>query len=189
MTNLSLTEKIPALYYFTNRDKVVLDEGMVPNYTSLPITNKIESHQNGTIHEMGAIIDFGGTAREAIQKTDGTINAHWEDIDDKRFVTNTDRILMPHNFSYTFKEAEGVTQVKFVLEDAGSIALKTITKTATDILTEVPLNFTKVDENDEASDTIIDGHYTLKVKVGTGPEHVPDIFLFLECDVALKSLW
>lgn len=177
MTNISLRPQLPALHYFTNKDREELDESMVPNYKSLPISNKATNHQNGMIHEMGAIIDFAGTVREAIQRTDGTDATHWEDINDKRFVTNADQILLPHNFNYSLKKEDGILQVEFVLEDASSTVIKTITKTSAVAIENVRLNFTKVDETDEASANITNGHYTLKIKVGPGPEITYPVYL------------
>ena len=177
MTNLSLSPPLPAKYYFTNKDKEELDEGTVPNHTSLPLSNKSMTHQNGMQHEMGAIIDFAGTVREAIQLTDGSDATHWEDIDDKRYVTNADRILLPHNFSYSLDKDDNILQVDFILEDLGGTEIKAITQTSADPLTQVALNFSKVDETDEESDDIPAGQYILKVTAGANPEITYSVYL------------
>jgi hypothetical protein len=170
MTNLSLRPPLPARYYFTNKEKDEFDEGTVPNYTSLPLSKAALSHQAGMLHEMGAIADFAGTIREAVQQTDGTDASHWETISDKRFVTKADLVLLPHEFNFPISKEAGITQATFVLEDAGGTVIKTIARTGTNAFENILLNFTRVDETDETSDAIADGHYTLKVKLGSGPE-------------------
>ncbi|MCX2680314.1 hypothetical protein OOZ15_10215 [Galbibacter sp. EGI 63066] len=177
ITNVSFTPEFPAIYYFTNKDKEVFNETVVPAYTSLPISDKVMPHQNGKKYEMGALVDFGGTIREAIQHTDEANPAHWEDIDDRRFVTEADRILLPHNFIYSFKKEANVTEFEITLEDLASTEIKKITETFTDPITSILLNFTKVDENDDESDDIADGIYNLKVKVNGGAEVIYTVYL------------
>ncbi len=176
ISNLSLRPAFPSIYYFTNKDKDVFDEAPFP-YTSLPISNKVKAHQDGIFYEMGALADFGGTIREALQYTDGSDPTHWVDITDKRFVSDADRALLPHNFEYTFRKEQNITQVAFVLEDENNNALKTINKSGLDVLERVVLNFTKVDDNNPNSDSIPDGKYTLKVTANAGPEIIYQIYL------------
>ncbi len=176
VSNISLRPPFPSIYYFTNKDKEEFDEAPQP-YTSLPISNKVNPHQDGLQYEMGALADFGGTIREALQYTDGNDPSHWEDITDKRFISNADRVLLPHNFNYTFKKEQNITQVEFVLEDESNTELKTISLGGIEVLERVHLNFTKVDENNENSDLIPAGRYNLKVKAGGGPEVVHSINL------------
>ena len=177
ITSLCFRTKLPAVYYFSNRDKEVLDEVTAPPYASLQLANKFGEHQTGMKHEMGALINFGGTLREAIQATDGSIPAHWEDVEDRGFASNADRILLPNNFTYFPDIEDAITELKFVLEDESSSQIKTITKSSSAILQNVPLNFSKVDETDENSNDIPSGMYTLKVKENTGPEIAYPIYL------------
>lgn len=170
VTTLSFRSVFPSIYYFSNKDKSALDEVTVPTYTSLQLTNKFKQHQPGTIHEMGALIDFGGTLREAIQKTDGSDPTHWEDLEDRGYVSDADRILLPNRFTYSLKKEDAVADVDFVLEDVVGTVIKTIAKSGTEVLENVFLNFTKVDDEDEASNKISAGHYTLKVTANAGPE-------------------
>ena len=175
--NLSLRPPLPSIYYFTNTDKAEFDEVAVPPFTSLPLPNRLRGHQNGMKHEMGAMIDFGGTAREALQRTDGNDPAHWEDIDDRRFVSDADRTLLPDNFNYPLRKEAGVTQLNFVLEDGTGTVIKTISKSGTTALEDVSLNFSKVDETDPGSESIAAGFYTLKVTENAGPEIQYPIYL------------
>ncbi len=170
VTTLSFRSVFPSIYYFSNKDKSELNEVTVPIYTSLQLTNKFKQHQPGMLHEMGALIDFGGTLREAIQQTDGSDPTHWEDVEDRGYVSDADRILLPNNFRYSLKKEDAVTDIVFVLEDLGGTEMKTITKSGTEVLENVFLNFTRVDEEDEDSDEIPAGFYLLKVTANAGPE-------------------
>ena len=119
---------------------------------------------------MGALVFFGPTLREAILATDGDDASHWEDSTDRRFVSNADRVLLPHNFSYHLKKSDAVTDITFVLEDAATTEIKTVAISGTEILEQVFLNFTVVDENAESPEPIAPGFYTLKVTANSGPE-------------------
>ncbi len=177
ITNISLRAPLPSIYYFTNKGKDQFDETTPTPYTSLPISNKPNIHQNGITYEMGALVDFGGTIREALQYTDGNEPSHWEDINDKRCVNNADRIVSPQNFSYSLKKSLNVTQIEFVLLDESDNEIKTITKTSTEALETVDLNFTKVDETDENSEKIPSGWYTLKITINEGVTILRTVYL------------
>ncbi len=177
ITNTSFRPVFQAMYYFSNTDKLELDETTVPTYKSLQLTNKLRVHQPGITHEMGALIDFGGTLKEAIQKTDGSDPSHWEDIEDRGFVSDADLILLPNNFTFSFRKEAAVTTASFVLEDTAALEIKTITRTSTEVLENVFLNFSKVDETDVNSDDISSGFYTLKVTANAGPEITYPIYL------------
>ncbi len=177
ISTLSFGSAFPSIYYFSNKDKLELNEATVPPYTSLQLTNKFKQHQPGMVHEMGALIDFGGTLREAIQRTHGSDPTHWEDIADRGYVSDADRILLPSNFTYFISKEDAVTNIEFVLEDLGGTGIKTIAKSGTEVLESVFLNFTKVDEADVASDEIPPGFYTLKVTANAGPEIAHAVYL------------
>ncbi len=177
ITNIGFESVFPAIHYFTNKGRQELDEATVPAYKSLQLTDTHREHQPGMHHEMGALINFGGTYREALQKTDGTDPAHWEDIENRRVVSKADRILLPNNFAFSFKEEDAITDADFVLEDAANTVVKTIAKSTGTSLVTVPLNFSKVDENDPNSPVIPTGFYTLKVRANGGPEISYPIYL------------
>ena len=177
ITNINLSSSLPSIHYFTNKGKEEFNETVGPPYTSLPISNKAGEHQNGLNYEMGALVDFGGTIKEALQYTDGNTPAHWVDIDDKRFVNNSDKILLPSNFNYSLKKDQNITQVDFILEDESNTVIKSISKSSAGALENVFLNFTKVDETDENSDAIPAGKYQLKIKENGGPEVIYQVYL------------
>ena len=176
-TNTSLTSPYPAGYYFTNKDKQELTETTVPPQTSLPLTNAAPAPVTGASYEMGTVLNFGGTLRQALQKTDGTNPAHWEDVVDRRFITDADKILLPHNFLYRFTGDQLVTHAEITLEDPGNTIIKKIVKDSVEPMEAIYLNFTKVDENDQASAEIPSGIYTLKVKRNGSPETTQTVYL------------
>ena len=177
LTSLVLDRSFPSIYFFTNKKATVLNENTVPAYTSLPLSKKALSPQAGEFYEMGTILNFGGNIREANQRTDGNDPLHWEDIEERRFVTRADKILLPHNFHIKFKDDQLVTQAEVSLEDAGNIEIKKIIKNSAEPLQDISLNFTKIDENDENSAAIPSGNYHLKLKINGLPELVYTIIL------------
>lgn len=177
ITNTSFKPAFPAIYYFTNKNKTEFDEPTIPPYKSLPITTNAKIHQNGLSYEMGAIVNFGGTIRQALRSTDGNDPSHWEDVDDKRFMTDADRILLPQNFYYTIKKDLNITQLDAILEDLSSNQIKIINKSSLAPLENVLFNFTKVDENDQNSADIPSGFYILKVKLNGGDEVSYPVYL------------
>lgn len=180
MTNISLRPSIPSIYYFTNKNKEVFNEPTLPAYISTPISNKVAAVQDGKIYEMGALAELSGSVQEAIQYTDGTDPNHWQAIDDKRFVSDADRMLLPNKFEYKLKKSQNITQINFVLLDQSDTEIKTISKTATEAFENIKVDLTKVEDNDIDSDTIPSGYYTLKIQENAGPELLYPIYLNTE---------
>ncbi len=180
VTNISFGSFKPAIYYFTNKGKEVFNEtDVVPVYESLSLANKPMTHQNGLLYEMGALVDFSGTLKEAEIFTDGNVPADWKDVKDKRCVTDADKLLLPAVFSYVFKPSQNITDAVFILEDKDSLEVKTITQSSTSVMTKMTLDFNKVDTNDPNSAVIPSGFYTLKMNLNGGatiayPIHLND---------------
>ena len=177
LTSLQLDNSIPAIYYFTNKGRSVLNENTVPAYTSLPLSKNPLSPQATENYEMGTILDFSGNIREANQNTDGNDPSHWDDIEDKRVVTRADRMLLPHKFRLRFKASQAVTDLQIILEDPASNEIKNIQKSSIDPLKNMVLNFEKVDENDSNSSAIASGVYNLRISINGGGEIVNKILL------------
>ncbi len=177
ITNIGLRPVVPSIHYFTNKDKDEFDEDTVPSYKSLPISNKVSTHQDNKSYEMGALADFAGTIKEALQYTTGNDPGHWEEIADKRFVSDADNILLPHRFTYKIAKSQNITQIEIVLLDKDSNEVKTINKAATEALENIDLDLSKVDENDENSALIPSDFYTLKVIANAEPEVFYSIYL------------
>ncbi len=170
ITNHSFSFVSPAVYYFSNKDKTELDEDTAPTYKSLQLARELKTHQPGELYEMGELIDFAGVLREAIEHTDGSDPLLWEDIKDRRFVSNADRVLLPHKFGYSLQKEAAITTIDFVLEDQDNNVVKTVSKTGSEVLERVSLNFAKVDETNPDSPDILAGTYTLKVTPDGNPE-------------------
>ncbi|WP_062057513.1 hypothetical protein [Aquimarina longa] len=172
LTNISLRPPLPSIYYLTNKGKTPLNESALPAYTSLPLSNGIQSHQDGVLYEMGALVNLGGTTREAIQYTDGNNPSHWEDTTEKRVISDADSRVLPAIFSYRLKAIQNVTKIECSLLDTDNNEIKKITKTSTQALSDVVLDFTKTNTN-----TIPSGFYTLKVKINDNQEIKYPIYL------------
>ncbi len=169
-TNITLKPKLPSIYYFTNKDKEVFNH---IDHTSLPLSNKVNVHQDGITYEMGALADFGGEIREALQYTDGNDPNHWKKIEDWRFVNESDRLLLPHRFKYLLATDENVTQIEFILKDESANEIKKMSIIGVQTLQEIDLDFTKND----ALTSIAPGLYTLSVIKNAGPEVVQKVYL------------
>jgi len=179
ITNLGLRPPLTAVNYFTNKDKEAFNEIVLPSYASLPLANKTETHQDGMIHEMGTLVDFSGSIREAKQltNTDGGDLNLWDIVVDRRFVGDADRVLLPGNFEYTLKKDQNITQIDFILEDKDGNAVKTISKSSPDPIERVFLNFSIVDETIVPPVEIPSGFYTLKITHNTDPEITYTIYI------------
>jgi len=177
ITSLSFQPALPSKFYFTNKDKEEFDENAVPNYTSLSLAKKVRVHQPGSQYEMGNLVDFAGTVKEALQKTDGNTAAHWENAEDKRFITEADRLLLPRRFAYTLKKEDGITDLTAKLEDPLGNEVKTLNLSSADPLVNPVLRFEKVDDTDENSAEIAKGDYKLKITVGGTPEITYEVLL------------
>ncbi|MDJ0646097.1 MAG: hypothetical protein QNJ57_08975 [Flavobacteriaceae bacterium] len=178
MTNIGLRPALPANYYFTNKDKKVFNE-TGPNHKSLPISATAEKRQAGMFYEMGTLLKFGNGLREALELTNANTNDlnFWENLKDRRYVTNADRILLPPIFSYPVKKEQNITQLKAVLEDTSSNVIKTITKNSATALQKVSLNFEMVDETIDDPVKIPEGIYTLKIQENGNPELSYTVYL------------
>ncbi len=176
ITNMTLRPSIPSNFYFTNKDNIEFNETTAPPYKSIPLSKNVAPHQNGKKYEMGELIDFGGTIKEAIIHTDGSNPADWETIVDRRFVNNSDRVLVPNQFVYRVKREQNVTQIDFVLVDQSNAEIKTINVTSVEALENVSVDFKK----DNGSNDIPIGFYTLKIKQNAGAEVSYPIYINTE---------
>ncbi len=165
ITNISLRPPLPLKYYFTNKDKKEFEENSSPPYKSLPISDKVGRFQKNKGYEMGALANFRGKIKEALQYTLVSNVKFWEEIDDKSFVNDADRTLLPHRFTYQVKKPEDITEIKFVLADKSGNEIKVINKTGEEAKRNINIDFTRVDENDEDSAVIASGFYNLKINV------------------------
>ena len=172
-TNTTLKAKLPSIYYFTNKDKEAFND---IDHTSLPLSNKVHTHQDGNTYEMGALANFDGEVREALQDTDGNDPGHWQKIEDWRFVSDADRMLLPNTFTYRLSKEENVTQIEFTLKDESNNEIKKISKNGDEILGNINLNFAK----DDTLKSIESGFYTLSIKKNTGAEVLHKVYLNAE---------
>ena len=174
LSNLSLRSKLPSTYYFTNKDKEVLTDGTPALNPWLPLSRKVRSHQNGIQYEMGALADFGGNIKRAIQYTDGSDPSHWQNETDKRLVSEADKTLLPKLIKYPVQS--GINVLKAVLED-GSGIIKSINKSVNSNTSHLDLNFSVVDETSTSAQRIDKGSYALKITENSNPEIEYQVYL------------
>ncbi|MBU2950217.1 hypothetical protein KO493_05875 [Tamlana agarivorans] len=178
MTNISMRPTLPTIYYFTNKDKIEFVEAE-SSYKTLPISVEAEPYQNGIRYEMGALVKFGAGLREALEftMTSSSNLSFWGKLNDKRYVTNADRVLLPAIFNYPVKKEQNITQLQVVLEDQDGNLIKSITKSSISPLQNVHLNFEFIDETIENPVAISEGFYNLKIKENGGSEISYSVYL------------
>ncbi|TPN83957.1 hypothetical protein [Aquimarina algicola] len=176
ITNIGLKSILPSIYYFTNKGKTEFVNATQTPHTSYPLSNTILQFQQGRNYEMGALANFGGITKEALQNTNSNQADHWEDTDDKRFVNQADKILLPHVFKYQIQEPQNDTQLEFQLLDSGNSTVKTLQKTITTTTRDVVLDFEKETNNSTAA-LIPNGFYTLKITGDSGLELIYPLYL------------
>jgi hypothetical protein len=154
-SNLRFNPVFPACYYFTNDDATT---GKTFPSLSAPMQN----FAAGRIYEMGETAIVNGIASQAQQRTDTATG--WTALEDRQYISEYDRILLPFNFSYQF-EAAGITDVSFVLKQ-GNAVIKTIQQQRPEGLQDVLLDFYLKQDNTPLEN----GFYTLTVAGNNGYE-------------------
>lgn len=177
LTNVRLNPPFPATYYFTNKGRQEFDENTGPPHTTLPLSQKALAPQNGEIYEMGSLLNFGSTFKQAIRQTNGSDLPNWKNIEDRRFVTHADHMLLPHKFQYRLSKNQLVTKVEAVLEDTGNNEIKKIIKTSTGPINSILLDFSKIDVADSNPVPIESGIYLVKIKTNSAQQIVHQLHL------------
>lgn len=164
ITNVSIKSALPAHYYFTNKGKAPLTETVVPAYESLPLSQPVIGFDSGRNYQMGAIAIVKNKIQEANRNTSSNNDNHWDDIPDRRWVTDADKVLLPQQFVYHLEGVNNVKKVRLILEDEANQKVKTIIKEESRAFDSVFVDFLKQDEAD-GGDIIPEGWYKLRVKV------------------------
>lgn len=175
-SNVRLKNETAANFYFSN----VAREKMG---NLLPLSTKVADYQANRFYELGELADFDADplvqdVKEATLNLQNNV-ADWSGagLADHRFVNENDRALLPHEFTYSFRKDEGVTNAEFELFDATDTSVKKITKNRPNAFMDTALSFVKVDDTDENSADIVAGSYTLKITTNVNPEIVQSVVL------------
>ena len=157
-TNARLRANVPARYLFTNSDP-----GGTKTFPSL--SEPVASFTPGTFYEMGELSTAGADVREAVVSTSNNQNANWRKTASRNVASESDRLLLPMQFRYTFGAAANVQQASFALKQNGN-TVKTIEKSGTGNLESALLDF-RTDGADPPLETAA-GPYVLEVSGDNG---------------------
>ncbi len=161
ITNTTLNRPFPSNFYFSTKD-------LTPFSGDLVLSNPIAPFDASFTYEMGAFADFSGTIKEAIETTNASSAALWNNRTDHRFVNNADQRLLPHKFRYHFHYDNAILQADFVLKETDGTVVKSIQKVQTDPIQSVYLNFSAIEDVIESPTLIESGEYLLDVSTDTG---------------------
>jgi hypothetical protein len=142
-SNLRINPVFPACYYFTNDDTTT-----GKSFPSL--SSAVQDVMDGRIYEMGETAIVNGNFSQAIARTSSAA-AGWMSVDDHKYISEYDRILLPLKFTYTFDQ-QSITQANFTLLK-GADEIKVLPFQHANGLQDVLLDFTGTP----------DGIYTLKI--------------------------
>lgn len=131
-SNNALKRPFNAAWHFTNQD--------FPAVKTFPfLSNPVPAFDAAKVYEQGEIaLHVPGDVR--IFLNNGAINP-WLALSGTGYINETDKCLLPLSFTYHFSAADNVTNAVFVLKDASSAIIKTITAADDQPLKSVWLNF------------------------------------------------
>lgn len=164
-TNSRFSTNVPAKYYFTNAD---VDNALI--YPSL--SNPIADFQPGQFYEMGEVAVIGTSTMEALTRTNDNLPAHWRSIGSVGIVNESDRVLLPNKFTYSFEKESNSKQADFNLLTILGVVVKTISVTDLVRLNNVSLDFTQINNVD-----IPAGRYFLQVNGDNGYTKLLSVYL------------
>ena len=149
--------RTPAIYLFDNRNP---DADKIDTALSQPIP-AFDATQT---YEMGELVNFGGTIREALFETNQNLPANWRDIEGNGFVNEEDRIFFPQRFSYDLSGINNMTEVELTLTKLDGEEVKKYTITSPSPLQKIDADFRK----DNADVDIEKGFYNLSMLGNNG---------------------
>jgi hypothetical protein len=122
-TNARVSRSCPSLYFFSNL------EGSSPR--SFPfLTNKIAAEDSSVIYEQGELSISAANKIQSFYRQAG-INVPqdiWTDVAGDGFANESDRLLLPEKFDYSFGDTTNITQAGFKLKDNAGNELVSLVK-------------------------------------------------------------
>ena len=132
LTNGRLQRPVPALYYFSN-------EQTGSPKTAPVLSNPVPARVAGYTYEQGELSAVGSAV--TICYYTGT-TPNFITVPGDGFVNESDRLIVPTEFEYSFLPSDQVTQATFTLKDAGGNPVRSVTAGGAGTLDMVTLNFT-----------------------------------------------
>ena len=111
ITQTRFSTPTPAIYYVSNSNTA-------GNKTFPSLAEPVEDIQAGQNYEMGELARRNNIVATANKYTSN--NTDWSDLGIEGYLSEQDRYLLPHQFSWTFPDATGITDVTFRLEEIGN---------------------------------------------------------------------
>lgn len=160
-TNSRVQRALPCIYYFSNTNE--LGPRTFPY-----LTNSVPDYNSNVNYEQGEISFRSGKIQEYFSNSGADT---WADITGTGFVNESDRILLPPRFNYSFENPAGLTEAEFRLKDNDGNEVLAVTKTSSEGLPasvdfDVSEKVKQVPPNDPY--VVEDFLYTLDVTTNNG---------------------
>jgi len=132
-SNARVRRAFPSIYFFSNTDTIT------PR-TFPFLTNAVAVQDSSTQYEQG---ELTLSATNVVQEYFNTGGADdWYDLPGNGFANESDRLLLPESFEYSFSNATNLTQAEFVLKDFNGNEVQTIpVSNASGISSKISLDF------------------------------------------------
>lgn len=183
-TNSRLQRSIPAIYYFSNED-------VAGQKTAPSLSNAVPVFDASFPYEMGELAFKDNLVKQFIN--DGSTDP-WIAVTDNGYINETDRLLVPFRFNFSFNESDNVTQASFTLKDKTGAIFKTIELSGDRAIQQASLDWRKTGPDLELilpttiADVSTPAFYTMEV---SGNNNYAKKFqvLFFDDETKLKSCW
>jgi hypothetical protein len=155
-TNARLHNALPAIYYFSN--ETVRDVKVFPF-----LTNAIASFNSNYSYEQGELVSFGsGDIRGFYQDTSGD---QWNSFIGSAYANESDRLLLPLKFYYSFGGITGIKDAEFILKDKNGTVVKSIAFHDEDEMQKVFLDFSDKSDQLDVSETEFSSNSVYSIEV------------------------
>jgi hypothetical protein len=131
-TSRNLHNPLPAIYFFSN------DNGITAK-THPYLTGNIPGNNLLQPYEQGELVSFGpGDTREYYSDSSGP---QWIKVKATSLANETDRLLLPTQFNYTFPPGSNSSEASWTLKDGSGNTIKTITLNQSNPIQKAELDF------------------------------------------------
>ncbi len=131
-SNNTLKKPFNAAWYFSNQD--------FPSAKTFPfLSNSVPAFDGGATYQQGEIALHGSNDVRAFLNN-GAIDP-WLKLKGTGYINESDKLLLPLSFSYTFSTTDNVTDALFILKDFNNAEVKRLSVSGTNPIKSVYLNF------------------------------------------------
>jgi len=183
-SNSRMQRNIPSAYFFSNEN--------VSGAKFFPcLSNGIPGYDPSYSYEMGELAIKNNAVMQF--NSDGSADP-WTAVIDNGYINESDRLLVPFTFEYSFDPSDNISQATFTLKDASGNEFKSIGINNTAPQQKVQLDFRKIMPDlsivypTTISATSSPVFYTLEI-TGSNNYSKKIQLLFFDNEIALKSAW